>query len=87
MVGFNTHTFTYDAMGRRKSKDNVTFTYDVKGRLISQSNGVSFIYDHESLIGFKYDGNTYYYRKDPFGNIIAILDTTGTTVVKYAYDA
>ena len=87
MVGYGTHTFTYDAKGRRKTKDNITFTYDVKGRLIKQSNGVSFIYDHESLIGFKYDGNTYYYRKDPFGSIVAILDSEGQVVLKYIYNA
>ena len=87
MVGYGTHTFTYDAKGRRKTKDDITFTYDVKGRLIKQSNGVSFIYDHESLIGFKYDGNTYYYRKDPFGSIVAILDSEGQVVLKYIYNA
>ena len=39
-----------------------------------------------------YDGNescieVYYCKNDLLGNVIEILDTTGTTVVKYVYDA
>ena len=87
MVGCGTHTFTYDAMGRRRTKDSITFTYDAKGKLVKQSNGLSFIYDHNSLIGFMYENNTYFYRRDILGNIIAILDSVGAVVVKYIYDA
>lgn len=35
----------------------------------------------------KYNGTTYIYRKDVQGNIIALLDSNGRIVVKYAYDA
>ena len=35
----------------------------------------------------KYNGSTYIYRKDVQGNIIALLDSNGRIVVKYAYDA
>ena len=87
MTGYGTHTYSYDASGRRISKDNVTFTYDVNGRLIEQSDGISFIYDHESLIGFKYNGSSYYYRRDILGNIMEIIDSTGDSVVKYTYNA
>ena len=87
MTGYGTHTYSYDASGRRISKDNVTFTYDVNGRLIEQSDGISFIYDHESLIGFKYSGSSYYYRRDILGNIMEIIDSTGASVVKYTYNA
>jgi len=87
MIEYGLHTFTYDAKGRRIFKDNIQFTYDVCGRLIKQSNGIKFVYDHEALIGFKHGGNTYYYRKDPFGNVVAILDNEGCVVVKYIYDA
>ena len=35
----------------------------------------------------KYNNAVYYYRKDAQGNIIALLDSSGNTVVKYRYDA
>ena len=37
--------------------------------------------------GVKYDGNTYVYRKDIQGNIVAIIDCNGNVVVQYKYDA
>ena len=45
------------------------------------------MYDHTGVFAVQYNGATYYYRKDIQGNIIAILDNTGTVVVKYKYDA
>ncbi len=38
-------------------------------------------------MGFSYEGNNYYYRKDIQGNIIALLDSNGVIVVQYEYDA
>lgn len=35
----------------------------------------------------KYNNAVYFYRKDAQGNIIALLDSSGNTVVKYRYDA
>ena len=55
--------------------------------MVRQSNGISFIYDHNSLIGFKYENAKYFYRKDILGNIIAILDSNGEVVVRYTYNA
>ena len=57
------------------------------GKLIRQSNGLEFFYDHTGVAGMKYNGSTYIYRKDVQGNIIALLDSSGGIVVKYAYDA
>ena len=37
--------------------------------------------------GVKYNGNTYIYRKDIQGNICAILDSNGSIIVQYKYDA
>ena len=79
--------YGYDARGRRISKNDVTFTYDSNGNIIKQSNGLEFLYDHTGVFAVQYNGATYYYRKDIQGNIIAILDNTGTVVVKYKYDA
>ena len=32
------------------------------------------------------DGSTYFYRKDVLGNIVALLDSNGSVIVKYMYD-
>lgn len=87
LTSYNGHTFTYDAMGRRLTKDGISFSYDSNGRLMKQSNGLEFIYDHTGVVGFTYGNNTYIYRKDVQGNIIAILNSSGVVVVKYEYDA
>ena len=87
LTKFGDTTFTYDGAGRRVSKGNISFTYDSAGRLLKQSNGLEFIYDNSGVIGLKYGENTYFYRRDCQGNIIAILDSVGNVVVEYKYDA
>ena len=84
---YGNNTFTYDACGRRLTKNNLVYTYDSNGKLIRQSNGLEFFYDHTGVAGMKYNGATYIYRKDVQGNIIALLDNSGEIVVKYTYDA
>jgi len=92
LTSYNGTTFTYDARGRRekKKKQNetaITFTYDSNGNLIKQNNGLEFFYDHTGVFAFKYNNFTYFYRKNAQNDVIAILDSTGNTVVKYVYDA
>ena len=87
LTKYGTTTFAYDGAGRRVSKGNIIFTYDSDGRLIKQSDGLEFIYDNSGVAGVKYNGNTYFYRKDAQGNIIALLDSNGNVVVEYKYDA
>ena len=59
----------------------------INGNLIKQSNGLEFFYDHTGVFAVKYNNATYFYRKNAQNDIIALLDNTGTTVVKYKYDA
>ena len=59
----------------------------VGGNLIKQSNGLEFLYDHTGVFAVKYNNATYFYRKNAQQDIIALLDNTGATVVKYKYDA
>lgn len=80
-------TFAYDGLGRRIRKNGLQFLYDSENNLIYQSKGLEFIYDTTGVAGLKYNDSVYFYRKDAQGNIIAILDSTGTVVVKYNYDA
>ena len=87
ILQYGNDKFTYDACGRRLTKNNLVYTYDGNGKLIRQSNGLEFFYDHTGVAGMKYNDATYIYRKDVQGNIIALLDSSGTVVVKYTYDA
>ena len=87
LIKFGDTTFAYDGAGRRVSKGSITFTYDSAGNLIKQSDSLEFIYDNSGVIGLKYAGNTYFYRRDCQGNIIAVIDNAGNVVVEYKYDA
>ncbi len=57
----------------------------------STTKELTYLYDNLEIVGLIYiteDGtNTYYYDKNIFGDVVAILDNTGNTVVKYKYDA
>ncbi len=49
---------------------------------------IKYYYDaNDSVIGFNYNGTDYYYRKNLQGDIIAILNTSGSKVVEYTYNA
>lgn len=87
LVKLGNITFGYDGLGRRSFKTGIQFLYDNENKLIYQSNGLEFIYDNSGIAGLVYQNEVYFYRKDAQGNIIAILDSTGAVVVKYAYDA
>ena len=87
MTNYDGTAFTYDGLGRRLSKGNITYTYDSNNRIIKQSNGIEFIYDNSGVAGIVYNSGTYLYRKDGQGNICALIDNTGNVVVEYKYDA
>ncbi len=87
LKSFSAMPFNYDGKGRRISKGEISFTYDVNGRLVSQSNGLEFIYDNSGIAALKYGNSYYFYRKDAQGNIIALIDSNGNKVVQYIYDA
>ena len=85
---YNGVTYQYDDSGNRISKGDITFTNDRDGKAISQSNGISFIFDHsEEIIGIKNGDVPYYFRKNLQGDVICLLDNTGNVVVRYYYDA
>ena len=84
-------------------KCTTTYEYDFKGRLlidkrVSEYNDgatitrkFEFLYEGSDIVGVIYTNDdgaaTYYYDKNPRGDVIAILDNSGNTVVKYTYDA
>ena len=87
--------FEYDGQGRRTKKvgnTTVTYTYDSNGNLVLQdypqkSIKLKFLYDNSGLCAIQNGTETFYYRKDAQGDVIALLDSKGAVVVRYSYNA
>ncbi len=58
---------------------------------MTETGDLSFLYEGSEIVGFVLSTvnstNTYYYDKNPWGDIVALLDNSGNAVVKYRYDA
>ena len=86
-------TYTYNADGLLTSKKVGLYKLDYYwngDKLTAQTDGVNtwyFRYDGDTPIGFKFNGTEYYYVTNLQGDIIAILDSNGTCVAEYSYDA
>lgn len=93
--GTTTWNYTYDANGMRTgrtSNSGTTYTYVYNGSQLSRmtygSNTLIFAYDASgSPMTVTYAGNTFYYVTNLQGDVIAILNSAGTAVVQYTYDA
>ena len=92
--GTATWAYTYDANGMRTSRSNgsTAYSYVYNGNQLTQmtvgSNTLYFTYDISgSPMSVTYGGATYYYGLNLQGDVIAILDASGTAVVAYTYDA
>ena len=65
--------------------NNVVKQYELENDV--ETNVIEFVYDSNgSPIYFTYNNATYYYEKNLQGDIVAILDANGNTVVEYTYD-
>ena len=85
---YNT-TYKYDDLGRLVY-EYCTETYKSTGAI--HSHELVYLYDESGVIGvmYSYDGETaqaYYYQRNLQGDVIAILNGSGSKVAEYAYDA
>ena len=81
--------FKYGADGIRIKKNSTSYTLD-GSKILKETTGsttITYYYGVNGVIGFRYNGTDYYYRKNLQGDVIAIYNTNGTCVVTYAYDA
>ena len=92
--GATTWNYTYDADGMRTQRTNgsTTYSYIYNGSSLSQmtvgNNTLYFAYDAVGMpMAVTYNGTTYYYVTNLQGDVIAILNSSGTPVVNYSYDA
>ena len=66
----------------------VVAQYQTSTSSVTPSNVIYFYYDESgSPTGIKYNGNVYYFQKNLQGDIIRILNSSGTIVATYTYDA
>ena len=89
-----TWTNTYNADGLRLKRTNGTNTYSYiyNGGSLSQmtvdGTVMNFAYDASGTpMAVTYGGATYYYATNLQGDVVAILNASGTAVVTYTYDA
>ena len=89
-----TWTFTYDANGLRTERTNgsTTYRYTYDGSKLTQmtvgSNALIFTYGiNGQPMSVNYNGTDYYYITNALGDVVGILNSSGTEVVTYAYDA
>ena len=92
--GTTTWTYSYDVNGMRTSRSNgtTTYTYVYNGGLLSQmtvgTDVLTFSYDTSGTpMTVTYNDVVYYYVTNVQGDVIAILDSNGSAVVGYTYDA
>ena len=86
-------SYSYNSDGLRVSKtvNGVKTEYVWDGSsLIGQKTGnnvLVYLYAADGLAGFQYNGVNYYYLKNGQGDVVGILNSSGTLVAKYTYDA
>ena len=101
--GETTWTYTYNNAGLRTARTNGTTTYKYvyNGSQLSRmtiltgadpetqtEEIVDFTYDASGKpLTLKYAGSTYYYILNLQGDVVGIMDSTGTQIVDYAYTA
>ena len=86
---------SYDSNGMRtqKSVDGVktNYYYDSNKNLIALVKGndtLLFYYDSDgNATSFSYNGTMYFYVKNLQGDVVRIIDLSGTEVASYVYDA
>ena len=91
--GQTSASYNYNESGIRTDKtvNGITTAYQLDGsKIVSENrngNIIQYYYDEtNSVIGLRYNGNDYFFRGNLQGDIIAILNTSGQTVVSYEYD-
>ena len=95
----DTYTFKYNEYNERIEKrisnnEYTTYYYDnhilVREEIYNNYNfkNIYYLYDNNnSIYGFIYDNNRYYYIKDCMQNIIGIIDNLGIKLCDYQYDS
>ncbi len=86
-------TYEYNDKGYRISKtiNGVKTKYHLENKKIifeeTNNNYIYYIYDLDGIVGIEYNNDKYYFKKNFFNDVIAILDDSGNIFAKYEYDS
>ncbi|WP_160680471.1 DNRLRE domain-containing protein [Clostridium sp. C8-1-8] len=80
-----------DGIRTQKTYNGVTTNYDLQGdKVVYESNGTDKLYytydSSDNLVSMNLNGVEYFYIRNAQGDIIGLIDKTGTQVVSYTYD-
>jgi len=87
---FGNTSFEYNAEGLRTKKGNKEYIWSGDRILGEKENGkvtMRYFYDASGIAGYEYSGTKFVFRKNLQGDIIGIIDNTGTLLGTYEYDA
>lgn len=94
-TGGKTYSYKYDGLGNRTTRDDTRYVVDPSGALSTilaetDTSGkitAYYVYGLGLVSKITSEGKAYYYHYDGLGSTIAITDSSGNIVNKYAYDA
>ena len=94
LTGYGSNTYTYDAGGQRKSKNEINYEY-AEGNLVRETREnevIVYYYGTSGIVGFRYNYDEYYYQKNLQGDVTKIYKfdygtNSLTLAARYEYDA
>lgn len=89
LASYGSTAFEYNAHGIRFKKNSTTYTLD-GSTILKETTGnrtLTYYYGDSGVIGFNYNGTSYYYRKNLLGDVTAIYNASGVMQAEYQYDA
>lgn len=93
LTSINGVALKYDYNGLRIQKGDRTYYWQGNNLIMerwmsgSTENYIYYYYDESGVCGMCYNGSEYYYRKNIFGDVIAIYNNLGNLQCRYVYDA
>ena len=94
-TGGKTYSYNYDGLGNRIVKDDTRYVVDPSvalSKILAETDSsgnitVYYVYGLGLVSKITSEGKAYYYHYDGLGSTVAITDSSGNIVNKYAYDA
>jgi RHS repeat-associated protein len=84
--GSTTLVYTYDAVGNRLSKNDITYTYNEVNELLSTGDGTLFTYDGMGNTLTKNTASDMYLYTHDFGNKLIQVEKNQQLITEYSYD-
>jgi len=87
--GIDTYTYKYDANGIRTQKNDKQYVVDINNNVVAETDNTGTITDeilwgHQPLAR-KVNGSWYYYIYNAHGDVVGLVNESGTVVNTYEY--